>query len=241
MFNTQSLSGRQKAMVNNLLSLKSQQLERPLRTVWESLTPSSCPEFYNFHLHTCCSDGKMTPESLIQQAVRQGLRGLAITDHHSVAGYRRAQSWLSEQSDDDSLHPQLWSGIEITSDLEGTEVHILGYDFDPDHPGLAPYLTGDRPRDGHEVAANVINAIHGAGGLVVLAHPARYRRSATHLIPAAARYGIDGVEAFYAYGNPKPWTSSQPQMEEVCYLGDLSNLFRTCGTDSHGESIMYRL
>lgn len=228
-------------MVNNLLSLKSQQLERPLTTVWESLTPSSCPEFYNFHLHTCCSDGRMTPESLIQQAVDQGLRGLAITDHHSVAGYRTARRWLSEQLADTSLQPQLWSGIEITSDLDGTEVHILGYDFDPDHPALTPYLTGDRPADGHEKASAVIKTLHRAGGLVVLAHPARYRRAASQVIPAAARYGIDGVEAFYAYGNPKPWVSSQAQMEEVCNLVDLYGLFRTCGTDSHGDSIMYRL
>ena len=31
--------------------------------------------------------------------------------------------------------------------------------------------------------------LHRAGGVVVLAHPARYRRSASQLIPAAARYG----------------------------------------------------
>ncbi|MGA1621921.1 MAG: PHP domain-containing protein [Synechocystis sp.] len=228
-------------MVNNLLSLKSQQLDRPLTTVWESLTPSSCPEFYNFHLHTNCSDGRMTPESLIQQAVQQGLRGLAITDHHSVMGYQTAQRWLADQTDSPSLQPKLWSGIEITADLDGTEVHILGYDFDPDHPDLAPYLTGDRPKDGYERVTTVISTLHRAGGLVVLAHPARYRRSASQLIPAAARYGIDGVEAFYAYGNPKPWKSSPPQMEEVCYLGNLYDLFYTCGTDSHGDSIMYRL
>jgi predicted metal-dependent phosphoesterase TrpH len=183
----------------------------------------------------------MTPESLIQQAVEQGLRGLAITDHHSVTGYQTARRWLSEQLTDTSLQPQLWSGIEITSDLDGTEVHILGYDFDPDHPDLAPYLTGDRPTDGHEKASVVIKTLHRAGGLVVLAHPARYRRAPSQVIAAAARYGIDGVEVFYAYGNPKPWVTSQPQMEEVAYLGDLYGLFYTCGTDSHGDSIMYRL
>lgn len=228
-------------MVNTLLSLNAQQRECPLTSVWESLTPSSCPAVYNFHLHTCCSDGKMTPEDLMKQAVRYGLRGLAITDHHSLAGYRRAQRWLAQHSHDDAPKPQLWPGIEISADLDGTEVHLLGYDFDPDHPNLAPYLTGDRPRHGYQSIATVVKILHQAGGLVVLAHPARYRRSASQLIPAAARYGIDGVEAFYAYGNPKPWKSSQPQMEEVCYLSSLYNLFHTCGTDSHGDSILYRL
>lgn len=248
MYDAFLLSGRQKAMVNHLLSrkplaLNSQQLDRSLVQIWESLTPSSCPHLYNFHLHTCCSDGRMTPESLIQQAVEYGLWGLAITDHHSVAGYRIAQRWLSAYASTTNGDPcpYLWSGVEITSDLDGVEVHILGYDFDPDHPNLAPYLTGDRPRNGYEAADKVIDAIHAAGGLGVLAHPARYRRAATQLIPAAARYGIDGVEAYYAYGNPRPWESSQPQMEEVCDLGDLYNLYRTCGTDSHGESILSRL
>jgi predicted metal-dependent phosphoesterase TrpH len=148
---------------------------------------------------------------------------------------------LSEQWAEGSLLPQLWSGIEITADLDGTEVHILGYDFDPDYPGLAPYMTGDRPTDSDGMAAKVIQTLHQAGGLVVLAHPARYRRAASQVIAAAARYGIDGVEAFYAYGNPKPWQSSQAQMEEICHLSDLYGLFRTCGTDSHGDSIMYRL
>lgn len=228
-------------MVNNLVTPQSKQMERQLTTIWQSLTTTSCPKFYNFHLHTRCSDGQMTPESLIEQAVHHELWGLAITDHHCVAGYYRAQRWLAEQSHCPTPLPQLWTGIEITSNLDGREVHILGYDFDPTHPALAPYLTGDRPEDYYAKASKVIKSLHQAGGLVVLAHPARYRQPASQLIPAAARYGIDGVEAFYAYGNPKPWISSVPQMEEVCYLGDLYDLFRTCGTDSHGESIMCRV
>jgi predicted metal-dependent phosphoesterase TrpH len=228
-------------MVNDLVPPQFKQMERQLTTIWESLTPASCPKFYNFHLHTQCSDGQMTPESLIEQAVHHELWGLAITDHHCVAGYHRAQSWLAQYPHSPVPLPQLWIGVEVTANLDGTEVHILGYDFDPTHPALGPYLTGDRPEDYYASAPRVIKALHEAGGLVVLAHPARYRQPAKYLIPAAARYGIDGVEAFYAYGNPKPWHSSVPQMEEVCCLGDLYNLFRTCGTDSHGESIMYRL
>ncbi|QUS59707.1 PHP domain-containing protein [Synechocystis sp. PCC 7338] len=238
---TNPLSGWHLFMVNDLISPQSQQMERQLTTVWQSLTPTSCPRFYNFHLHTRCSDGQMSPEGLIEQAIHQELRGLAITDHHCVAGYYRAQRWLTEHCHYPGPRPQLWTGIEITANLDGTEVHILGYDFDPTQPVLTPYLTGDRPDKYYAQAAKVIKALHDAGGLVVLAHPTRYRQPASQLIPAAARHGIDGVEAFYAYGNPKPWQSSVPQMEEVCYLGDLYNLFRTCGTDSHGESIMYRL
>jgi predicted metal-dependent phosphoesterase TrpH len=211
--------------------------------VWETLEPKSCPHHYNFHLHTLFSDGRLTPEELIQQAVNIGLKGLAITDHHSVEGYYRAQSRLEylRYEQPEAVLPTLWTGIEITSDLWGTRVHILGYGFNPEHSALIPYLEGDSPSNGNESAEKVINALHEAGGLVVLAHPARYRQPACRVIPAAAQLGVDGLEAYYAYGNPKPWESSEPQMEEVLKLGELYGLWNTCGTDSHGESILYRL
>jgi len=41
--------------------------------VWETLEPKSCPYHYNFHLHTLFSDGRLTPEALIEQAVGIGL------------------------------------------------------------------------------------------------------------------------------------------------------------------------
>ncbi len=227
-------------MTVTLLPAKQSAFNRELTRVWESLTPSSCPEVYNFHLHTHCSDGALSPQELIQQAVKIGLRGLAITDHHCVSGYYQAQHWLAEQNHE-AIPPKLWTGVEITADLAGTEVHILGYAFDPEHPELSLYLEGDRPVGKMALAQCVVDAIHAAGGLVVLAHPARYKKSAAHLIPLAARLGIDGVEAYYAYGNPKPWCSSQPQMEEVCQLSELYELWRTCGTDSHGRSILQRI
>ena len=51
-------------------------------------------------MHTNCSDGKLTPEDLMAQAIEIGLQGMAITDHHSVAGYYRAKQWLETQAID---------------------------------------------------------------------------------------------------------------------------------------------
>jgi len=210
-----------------------------LRQVFESITPESCPRFYNFHMHTVCSDGRLTPEQLIQQAVALGLHGLAITDHHSVGGFRRAQSWLEDHPCSEA--PHLWSGVEINARLLQDEVHILGYAIDPDHCKLIPYLegtglTGDRAR-----AHQVIGAIHAAGGIAVLAHPARYRHSPEELIAAAAEAGIDGVETYYAYGNPNPWHPSPRQTRNVFTLGESFGLLHTCGTDTHGLSLLQRL
>ena len=235
-------------MATNLVQASA--LEQPaaqntaaLRQVWEKIQPDSCPHSYNFHMHTICSDGQLKPEELIKQAVALGLKGLAITDHHTVAGYQVAQTWLEDQQQQSpSLPiPHLWTGIEITANLLGTEVHILGYSFDPQHPGLQLYLQGKAPQGSDAQTANVIVALHQAGGLAVLAHPERYKRPAAELIPVAAQLGIDGVETYYAYNNPNPWKPSPKETQKVKDLADTYGLLNTCGTDTHGLNLRQRL
>lgn len=210
-----------------------------LRQVFANINADSCPKHYNFHMHTNCSDGKLIPEDLMAQAIEIGLQGMAITDHHSVEGYFRAAEWLEARQNSTSL--QLWTGIEITGYLPPVDVHILGYGFDPLAPCLAPYLTGREPRGVDARADRVIAALHGAGAIVVLAHPSRYRREPSELIPTAVSLGIDGVETYYAYNNPNPWIPSFEQTETVKRLGNSYNLLHTCGTDTHGLNLLQRL
>ncbi|MGD1922175.1 MAG: PHP domain-containing protein [Pleurocapsa sp.] len=188
-----------------------------LRSVWETINYISCPYSFNFHMHTTASDGKLKPSSLVQQAIDIGLQGFAITDHHSVNGYREAEQYLAQLSEKDSTGhiPHLWTGVEITSRLLDVEVHILGYGFDPEHPSISSYLEGDKPEGERAAAKRVIKSIKEAGGLVVLAHPERYRRSSNQLIPAVADLGIDGLETYYAYNNPKIWQPSPRRTKKV--------------------------
>jgi predicted metal-dependent phosphoesterase TrpH len=214
-----------------------------LSRVWKTIDDYSCPYHYNFHMHTVCSDGQLTPEQLIEQALKIGLKGLAITDHHSVDGFARAHRCL-EKKRRQKPHlttPYLWTGIEITSNLNGTDVHILGYGFSPEHSALDKYITSDPPVGKEAKAEVVINSLHEAGGLVVLAHPARYRRSPLELIEEAFELGIDGVETYYAYGNPHPWRPSLKQSEVIKQQAGKYKLFNTCGTDTHGSNLLVRL
>lgn len=214
-----------------------------LKSVWETISHISCPYSFNFHMHTTASDGKLAPSSLVQQALAIGLQGFAITDHHSVKGYREAEQYLAEIRNfgDNFYLPHLWTGVEITAKLLEVEVHILGYGFDPKHPTIKNYLQGEKPQGRDAAAQKVIESIHLAGGLVVLAHPERYRRSAKQLIPAVANLGIDGVEAYYAYNNPKIWQPSPQQTQNVQKLANKYGLYSTCGTDTHGLSLLQRL
>ncbi len=214
-----------------------------LKSVWGNLNFFSCPHDYNFHLHTSCSDGQLTPESLVEQAISINLQGFAITDHHSVKGFRRAKNYLTAKSSvsPNLVLPHLWTGIEITSELNGTKVHLLGYGFDPESYILQKYLTEEAPTGKKAEAKNVIKTLHQAGGLVVLAHPARYHRSAKELVLEAYELGIDGVEAYYAYGNPHPWQPSETQTALVEEMAEKHSLYTTCGTDTHGTNILVRL
>ncbi|PZV19031.1 MAG: PHP domain-containing protein [Pseudanabaena sp.] len=215
-----------------------------LRKIFASVDAVSCPHRLNFHLHTMYSDGKMQPVDLIQQAIALRISDLAITDHHAIAGYYIAKQYLEKsisQSNDPQSFPTLWSGIEVNASLIFTEVHILGYGFDPQHEAMHPYLHGKSTAGLDYQAISVIKAMHLAGGLAVLAHPARYRRSPEDLIPAAAALGIDGIETYYGYDNSDPWKPSPRQTEEIRQLAESYGLMHTCGTDSHGFKISKRL
>jgi predicted metal-dependent phosphoesterase TrpH len=79
----------------------------------------------DLHTHTTASDGTLTPRELVRLAARRGVRVLAITDHDSTEG-------LGEALDEARAWPLLTivPGIEINCDVEGAEVHVLGYLMD---------------------------------------------------------------------------------------------------------------
>ncbi len=76
----------------------------------------------DLHSHTTASDGSLSPRELVREAVRLGIRVLAITDHDSTDG-------LADALDEAASHPPLTivPGTEINTDVEGGEIHILGY------------------------------------------------------------------------------------------------------------------
>ena len=80
----------------------------------------------DMHVHTTFSDGRLTPEEIVAAAKAAGLTYLAITDHDTVDGIRH----LYEAG----LYPlktlRLIPGIEFSCEVDGHDVHILGYDFD---------------------------------------------------------------------------------------------------------------
>ena len=102
----------------------------------------------DLHLHTTASDGRSTPEQLVQRAHRAGLKTIAVTDHDTVAGVAAARDVATP------LGLRVVTGIEITAVSDGLDVHVLGYFFDEADARLAEFLTAqraDRVRRVHEM------------------------------------------------------------------------------------------
>jgi len=74
----------------------------------------------DLHTHTTESDGSFTPEELMLEAKRVGLSAIAITDHDSISGIKKAAPLAVE------LGIELIPGIELSTDYNGTEVHVVG-------------------------------------------------------------------------------------------------------------------
>jgi len=79
----------------------------------------------DLHSHSTFSDGRLTPTQLIDLAHRNGVRVMALTDHDTVDGLPEALEAASRYPDF-TLIP----GIEMSTDVPGNEVHILGHFID---------------------------------------------------------------------------------------------------------------
>ena len=218
----------------------TQHRSHPLRPVLEQVHPASCPNELNFHCHTTVSDGSLRPEQLGAEALRLGLQHLAVTDHHSTAAYQPLQAWFEQRRRDGQSVPTLWSGIEISCLLEGCLVHVLGLGFQVGDPALAPYMGGEAAVGAALQASEVLQRLHGAGGLALLAHPGRYRLPFQRLLTAAAALGFDGAEAYYDYSMQGSWTPTPVVCEAIAAQITAHGLLRSCGTDTHGLELCGR-
>jgi predicted metal-dependent phosphoesterase TrpH len=212
----------------------------PLGRVLATVDADSCPGELNFHCHTTCSDGSLQPRQIGEQALRLGLRHLAVTDHHSCQGTGPLQRWFDGQASLGHPVPTLWSGIEISCLLEGCLVHVLGLGFESEHEALRPYQQGSAAVGPELRAAEVRRRIQAAGGLAILAHPARYRLPYQRLIQAAAELGFDGAEAYYDYELLPCWRPTPLLCESIDALLTDLGLLRSCGTDTHGLELSGR-
>lgn len=80
--------------------------------------------FADLHIHSTISDGLLTPKQVVDWGMKKGLKCISLTDHDTVGGIETAVFYA--QNKDIEIVP----GIEISTELQNMEIHILGYFVD---------------------------------------------------------------------------------------------------------------
>lgn len=89
----------------------------------------------DLHLHTTHSDGSCTPSELVRLAHQAGVTALAVTDHDIMTGVAQATA------EGEHYGIEVIPGVEISSMIGQSELHILGYFLDWQDPILNERFT----------------------------------------------------------------------------------------------------
>lgn len=97
----------------------------------------------DLHVHSSCSDGTFSPTGLVDYAREKGLAAFALTDHDTVDGLdeaiQYAEKLRKEQTctqtaessgTDPRLIPEVIPGIELSSEYQGADIHVVGLFID---------------------------------------------------------------------------------------------------------------
>ena len=79
----------------------------------------------DLHIHSTMSDGKFSPADIVRKAAAAGLNTISLSDHDSVNGIPAA---LETARTFPAL--RVIPGVEISTDVEHGEIHVLGYFID---------------------------------------------------------------------------------------------------------------
>jgi predicted metal-dependent phosphoesterase TrpH len=92
----------------------------------------------DLHCHSTASDGLLKPGELVARAAANGVEILALTDHDGVSGLAEARARAESEG------VRFVDGVEISVTWEGSTVHIVGLQIDPQDPVLRSGLESVR-------------------------------------------------------------------------------------------------
>lgn len=156
----------------------------------------------DLHLHSSYShDGQSSLQQLIERCRDCGLDRIALTDHSTVEGALELQR----------IEPNL---AIVGEEVKAREGEVIGLFITS---RLPPYLRPDE----------VMDLIHGMGGLVYVPHP--FDRSRSHFHPEALVELADRIDIIETYN---PWCDAAANQAAVRLAMDLDKVAAT-GSDSH--------
>lgn len=92
----------------------------------------------DLHLHSSASDGNWTPEKIMRIAHEKGIGFISLTDHDDIRNVKKAAFYAKK------FGISFLKGVEISSALNGKQVHILAYGIDINNEDLNELLRNNR-------------------------------------------------------------------------------------------------
>ena len=184
----------------------------------------------NLHIHTNLSDGEGDFAQIINSAKNQNYKLISITDHNTVEAHQLIKD------------PILLTGVEFDCWFGYVFIHLLAYGIDINNTNIRPFLAKNKTETEAVVprlfarrnVKKLIQAIHDAGGIAVLAHPACYwALSLEKLIKDLMKAGLDGIEVYYPYPKFRSIVKFHSEKAVLKITEKYPQLIKTGGTDFH--------
>ncbi len=93
--------------------------------------------YADLHIHSCYSDGMLTPAEIIRICEECKIRTIAITDHDSISSIKETIQLAQDKID-------VVPAVEMSSNLGDLDIHILGYYIDYKNADLIDYFENYR-------------------------------------------------------------------------------------------------
>ncbi|MGE5432417.1 MAG: PHP domain-containing protein [Syntrophomonadaceae bacterium] len=146
----------------------------------------------DLHLHTTCSDGVCSPLEIVFKAKKAGLDVISITDHDNLAGIEAATEFGRQ------MGVEVIPGVEISTDIEDKEVHLLGYFIDIYNDEFQKYLSFFR-QERYNRALRIVKKLNNLGVFITIESVLQKAKSGAVGRPHIAQALIEGgyVSNFY--------------------------------------------
>lgn len=186
----------------------------------------------NLHIHTLYSDGAGDFKTFVEKA--KTYKSIAICDHNTIQGYL-----------ENKINENVIPAVEFDVWYGYVFLHLLAYGIDVNSEYLKPFLAKTKKETEADFVRifakrdlkNLIEAIHKAGGIAVLAHPACcWALNLDKFVAKLVKLGLDGIEVFYPYKRHRGIVKFNTA-ENVKKIAEKYNLIMTGGTDLHTEEL----
>ena len=181
----------------------------------------------NLHIHTKFSDGEADAADIVRQAKEKGYKKIAICDHNTIGAHLEIQDDILLTA----VEFDVWCGYVF--------MHLLAYNIDINNEELKAFYAKTKKETELDIIRifarrdlkKLITAIHKAGGIAVLAHPACcWAINLDSFVKKLVSYGLDGIEVYYPYERHRGIIKFH-KAETVNKIADKYKLIKTGGTD----------